>query len=257
MDQITVEDMMTLQNDNFHLHAAEILPTMLAWVKGEHLDEEGRLMLEELKDWDFFTDPDQKAPSLFDSWWKHIEYRLRECWNVRGVPVAFPERYRLSQLMREAPEGAWFDDRNTGNTKETASDLVKAAFHRMVKEIKSFEEDQGDYTWRSYKNTRVSHLVPNFRAFSYEKLDIGGGKGIINAASGNWGPGWRMVVEPGIEGTAYGIYPGGQSGNPGSRFYDSFLRMWERGEYVDISLKKGKEEVDSLLYQLHFNPEDR
>jgi len=30
---------------------------------------------------------------------------------------------------------------------------------------------------------------------------------------------------------AWGIYPGGQSGNPGSPFYDNMIDAWRDGEY--------------------------
>ena len=38
----------------------------------------------------------------------------------------------------------------------------------------------------------------------------------INAARNDHGPSWRMVVQLTEKTEAYGIYPGGQSGNPGS-----------------------------------------
>jgi penicillin amidase len=29
---------------------------------------------------------------------------------------------------------------------------------------------------------------------------------------------------------AYGVYPGGQDGNPGSKYYDNFLDQWAAGK---------------------------
>ena len=67
--------------------------------------------------------------------------------------------------------------------------------------------------------------------FSRLHLPVGGGKGAINATTNDHGPSWRMIVHmtDGIE--AYGIYPGGQSGNPGSRFYDDSVDDWDAGKY--------------------------
>ncbi|HNI45374.1 MAG TPA: penicillin acylase family protein, partial [Chitinophagales bacterium] len=68
------------------------------------------------------------------------------------------------------------------------------------------------------------------------ELPIGGGKGILNAASTNWGPSWRMIVMLGDDKVeAFGIYPGGQSGNPGSRYYANFVDKWAAGEYNRLS----------------------
>jgi penicillin amidase len=33
---------------------------------------------------------------------------------------------------------------------------------------------------------------------------------------------------------AYGVYPGGQSGNPGSKFYDNFIDSWAAGKYFKL-----------------------
>ena len=33
---------------------------------------------------------------------------------------------------------------------------------------------------------------------------------------------------------AWGVYPGGQSGNPGSRFYNNLLDPWAEGKYFRL-----------------------
>ena len=53
-------------------------------------------------------------------------------------------------------------------------------------------------------------------------LPIGGGPGVINATKEQHGPSWRMVVHMTDAIEAYGVYPGGQSGNPGNKYYYSF-----------------------------------
>jgi penicillin amidase len=49
-----------------------------------------------------------------------------------------------------------------------------------------------------------------------------------------------MVVHLSPETEAYGVYPGGQNGNPGSRYYDNFVDTWAKGEYYPlVMMKKG------------------
>ena len=43
-----------------------------------------------------------------------------------------------------------------------------------------------------------------------------------------------MVVEMGPEVRAWATYPGGQSGNPMSSFYDNRIEGWSRGELEEI-----------------------
>jgi penicillin amidase len=46
---------------------------------------------------------------------------------------------------------------------------------------------------------------------------------------------------------AFGIYPGGQSGNPGSRFYDNFIPIWAKGDYVNFDLRKKADQKGVLF----------
>jgi penicillin amidase len=53
-----------------------------------------------------------------------------------------------------------------------------------------------------------------------------------------------MIVkldQNGVE--AYGVYPGGQSGNPSSPHYDDFVEHWRTGQYYPLHFYKNKEEA--------------
>ncbi|UPT69175.1 MAG: penicillin acylase family protein [Sphingobacteriales bacterium JAD_PAG50586_3] len=78
------------------------------------------------------------------------------------------------------------------------------------------------------------HLM-QLPAFSYYNINNGGYLNIVNATSERNGPSWRMVVQLGTEPEAYGIYPGGQSGNPGSPYYASMIDKWTKGEYYKLN----------------------
>jgi penicillin G amidase len=36
---------------------------------------------------------------------------------------------------------------------------------------------------------------------------------------------------------AWGVYPGGQSGNPGSPYYNNLLELWTKGKYVKFTFE--------------------
>jgi penicillin amidase len=63
---------------------------------------------------------------------------------------------------------------------------------------------------------------------------VGGSSGIVNATGNDHGPSWRMIVELGKDPHAFGIYPGGQSGNPGSPFYDNMIDGWSKGQQNEL-----------------------
>jgi len=67
------------------------------------------------------------------------------------------------------------------------------------------------------------------------------------------GPSWRMVVELTQETHAWVVYPGGQSGNPGSRYYDSFVDKWATNGYYEAwFMKRGEKDTQKLVGKLHF-----
>ena len=82
--------------------------------------------------------------------------------------------------------------------------------------------------WDEYKATGVSHLL-RIPSFGVQNISTGGNAAIVNATSSDWGPSWKMIVEFGEEVKLHTIYPGGQSGNPGSYFYDNMVKPWSEG----------------------------
>ena len=70
-----------------------------------------------------------------------------------------------------------------------------------------------------------------------------GHKNTLNAVRSYAGPSWRMVVELGDTTKASVVYPGGQSGNPGSLYYDNFIDTWAEGKYYEAQFVHTPEEI--------------
>ena len=248
MSQITVDDMKALQFDDYYLHAKEALPVMIGLLGNEFdSDPIATKYLDQLKSWDFYADPNQKAPTLFYIWWEKTYNKIWRKWADFGVPVVMPNNYQTVLLMANSPQDLVFDLDNTP-TQEMAGDHVKQGFKEFLSSIQEWESSEGDYSWANYKKTSIQHLVPQFASFSVKNIYTGGGRGMINATSERSGASWRMVVEMGDEISAFGIYPGGQSGNPGSKFYSNFIPIWANGEYLNFNLRS-KEQSEGVLFQ--------
>lgn len=254
LSDITVDDMKALQFDNFYLHASEALPVMLNLLEKENQRKENPVAdkyLDQLKNWDFYTNPNQTEPALFQVWWKHLFRGIWAKWEREGIQIVLPNNYETIKLLKNEPLDLLFDDPKTPNV-EVAEDVVTNGFEAMVAEIKAWEKENGEYNWANFKGTSIQHLVPNFKSFSAENVYTGGGRGIVNATSDRHGASWRFIVEMGEEITAFGIYPGGQSGNPGSKYYDNFLKKWANGEYVDFNLRES-DTKEGILFTTTFN----
>ena len=68
------------------------------------------------------------------------------------------------------------------------------------------------------------------------------------------GPSWRMIVEMSSPPTAYVIYAGGQSGNPGSKYYDNLVDTWAAGEYREILFMQNAQKTDKILFTTTLKP---
>lgn len=247
MTDITVDDMKALQFDDYYLHAKEALPVLLGLLdESKFQTDAAKKYLKELKEWDFYADPNQKAPTLFYIWWNKTTGKIWKEWYEWNAPVVTPNYYQTVALLENEPESAIFDYTGT-ETVEMAKDHVNLGFEEFLEAMAEWESEEGDYSWANYKRTSIKHLVPQFASFSVNNVYTGGGRGILNATSERHGASWRMVVELGEEINAFGIYPGGQSGNPGSRFYSNMINRWAKGEYIDFSLRSIEDTEDALF----------
>lgn len=234
LEDIIFEDMQNLHMDNFSKQARDILPLMLSQLTTKDLSGDMKLVVNDLKNWDYMADPDEKAAFVFTQWWQHLEEAI---WNdeltildeVRKIPT----RSVTARLLHRKPNLVYYDDIRTPQV-ETRSQIVSRAFRKTLIEL---EDALGPYgeAWElgRARGTDINHLL-SVKGLGRTGLYTGGGVGIVNATKKTHGPSWRMVVELGEDPNARGIFPGGQSGNPGSPFYDNAVDDWVKGKYYDI-----------------------
>ncbi|MGN6493675.1 MAG: penicillin acylase family protein [Agriterribacter sp.] len=254
MQGITMEDMMKLQNDNYNGFAETARPLLLKYVDENNLSAEGKKYLAMIKDWSLYNNIHENGPTLFDTWFDHLE---KEVWSDEfekaGVSDLHPAESTLVEaLLRNDSTFVFIDNVNTPK-KETLAELVNAAFQQTIKTADSLSAvDQLE--WGKHKNTSIYHLLgEKMLPFARTGLPIGGGQHVINATKAKHGPSWRMVVQLGEVPQAQVVYPGGQSGNPGSAYYDQFIDKWAAGEYYKAwFMKRGEQEDSKLVWKMIF-----
>lgn len=259
MDSITVQDMMDLQQNNYSLFAEEGLPVLLANISEEKLDSDELKTLERLKKWNYTFDKESTIASLYVEWFDELYFMIWD--EFRAVkeikPVLFPEKRRTIQIMEEEPNFQYFDIAETKDTVETLKDLVTAAFKTAAIVYEGMQDGTGNYKrWADYKDSKINHLA-KIKPFGVP-VQVGGQRNALNAnavrGDNSTGPSWRMVVELGKEIKAYAVYPGGQSGNPGSPYYDSMVEDWATAEYYPLLfMKKPKENHPKVIFTQRFS----
>jgi penicillin amidase len=56
-----------------------------------------------------------------------------------------------------------------------------------------------------------------------------------------------MVVALGPQVKGYGVYPGGQSGNPGSYYYDNMVDTWAQGKLNELLFLRKPDEANKRM----------
>ena len=254
IDLITIEDVMKIQNDNFSYKAFEILPVLLSNIDTLSLDTIQKKYLTKLKKWDYFSNTNIESPSIFVTWWNIFRKELWDEFDTLKYNYRKPSSYNTYMLMKKNKEFKYYDILKT-KKKENLSDLINYSYKLSVDSLENWKNIKGDnLNWKDYKNTTIRHLL-NIKSFSKSNIAIGGYSNIINAASESHGPSWRMIVKLNKTKTeAWGIYPGGQSGNPGNKNYFSLIDDWGHGVYRKLLFNSNYlDNSENIIYEKKFN----
>lgn len=234
MQNITVNDMQQLQNNVYNLLAEKGLPVLMGHIDSSKLDATDLQYVAALSTWNLLNEPSSTGATIFSLW---IDSAISKVYNDElhrnELPVPGIEPSTLIKNILKDSAALFADNIQTQQT-ETLRDDITSAFKSIVPVLEKAKQN-GVLEWAKFKDGGVYHLL-KLSAFSRLHLNAGGGSNIINAFKKDHGPSWRMVVELTDEINAHTVYPGGQSGNPGSKHYDNFIDTWTAGKYYSIHL---------------------
>lgn len=245
-DTFDIQDFKDLHNNNYNLKAAELLPYIYETMDVSVLTSEELTIFNEIKKWNFNNNIDELGPSIWSIWWSTLYNTVWDEYEVDNVALKAPYSFQTIHLLKSKGDDAFMNIVATPET-ETAKDLFLISFKKAAKSLMDWKVENGNYNWNNYKSTYVGHLLQGLPAFSRFNVTIGGGANIVNATSRNHGPSWRMIVEMTSPPTALGIYPGGQSGNPGSKYYDNFIDDWAAGNYHSLNFMQSDTKTDAII----------
>jgi penicillin amidase len=198
-----------------------------------------------LKDWDLHYEAEGKGASVFKITWDSLKAIV---WNDELAKAGMPEFYPYNSTLLEGilRDSAYEFLDNIGTPeKETLKQDVGMAFKQAAATCKKLDHE-GGLDWGKLKGTRIEHYL-RLAALSRMDINNSGGEFAINSVKEDHGPSWRMIVQLTKNTEAYGIYPGGQSGNPGSPYYDNFVDNWANGKYYPLWMMSKEEETDKRV----------
>lgn len=247
MKNATVDSMRIMQMDNYSILGQDVLAAMVKYVDTGKLHPDQLKAFDIVKNWDRHYAANSEGASIFDNWWYHFYDTV---WNtkfvVKNIYLKKPSYDKTEQLLLTDPNSKWFDDPQT-TAKETCADDVNAAFIVAVDELLHQHGVPGkSWEWGNIKSSYIDHLA-GLAGFGTGQFYAGGRGGVIDAFRWNNGPSWRMVVQLGPEVKGYGVFPGGESGNPGSFFYDDMFAAWRDGKLNELLYLHSPDEVSARI----------
>jgi penicillin amidase len=225
-----------LQHDEYSIPAAELVAPLVAAAKKQGMTA-GALGL--MASWDFVMRKDAVQPLLFSAWLRQLGpavFRPRlgkPGGRQRGREWDLPV---LLQLIAKP-------DRGFGANPVRGRDSVLiATFAAAVEAVtKEFGSDQTKWRWGTVHQAPFRH--PLSRAFDLPNASRGGSETTVNMTGGaGWfqtaGASYRGIFDTADWDNSVATNVPGQSGQPGSRFYDNLLPLWTEYRYFPLAFSR-------------------
>ncbi len=244
--------MKSIQNDNTNLKCLDLLPTLLSVVNGHQMDEDQTYIFEQLVDFNCIYKHNDQAPIYFERWYSLLNRAIWDEFYIhREKYISYPERWFTIDMIVNDPSNPYFDDKNT-EAIEYRNDIVLSTFENLSKSLREDGVDIKHQTWCAHRKNVIRH-ISRIPGLGHTLTKTSGHGDALNATHRTGGPSWRMIVELSDPVVAEVVYPGGQSGNPGSKYYMTGVDKWEEGKYYSVTLSRDpKTYKDQAIAQISF-----
>ncbi|NNG27545.1 MAG: penicillin acylase family protein, partial [Ignavibacteriaceae bacterium] len=270
----SAQEFMNYQMDITSPYAVLLVDYILEAFKGIDIkDDNLKLSLELLTDWNFKLDKFSQTPTIYlyflDKLLKntYLDEMGSDLYNQYVFLVNVPYRNILELL--EKPNSKWFDDIRT-KKREKRDEIIRKSFADALDELENnFGNDLKNWQWGKVHTVTFKHPFSGLSSLLDGLIDIGpyqlsgDGTTIFNTEyifsesideisrfthepfETELGPGMRFIFDFVNPEEFYLILTTGQSGNVMSDHYSDMTQLWLKGKYMKIktdesSIRKNK-----------------
>jgi penicillin amidase len=222
----------TLQHDEFSRPAAALVPTLLGAAKRRGLSNEAIGLL---SGWDFVMRKDAAQPLIYTAWVRALGPMIYQPRLGDKVGRQRGREWDMTLLIRliQTP------DRSFGPRPIAARDsVVLAALDQALSGLtQEFGGSPSTWRWGTMHVARFRHPLSN--AFDLASPSRGGDDNTVNMTGGaGWlqtsGASYRGIFDTADWDNSVATSVPGQSGQPGSPFYDNLLSLWGEHRYFPL-----------------------
>ncbi|MEM1095826.1 MAG: penicillin acylase family protein [Bacteroidota bacterium] len=261
-DQHTVDDLKAYHGDVRSIQHALLRPLLRDLSRLDVLTPAADSMRLMLLAWDGETDVESNAALLMDEW---MDAMQEMTWDEPVFEEGFdPAQVRFLSLLLNEPSAKWFDIQLTIPIEDGPMLAAKALNQTAETMHAEYGRDPTGWRWGDHHKVLFRHLTqsgalrPLWRG-PYEYPGFSETLSPASARTTTFSASWRMVVDlsqtPPV---GYGVYPGGQSGNPFSRHYADFIPMYLDFDHYTLSKPATADAIptERRTSTLRFMPED-
>ncbi len=240
-DKFSYRDMMSFQADTTDWYAYMSLPILIDTIYSRSSGVY-REALDLLRAWDYRMDKDEAAPLIWWAWFSMLNDQMfRDYLRTHGIDRRYyPSHDTTLWLIKNMRNSKWF--------QPDFETVVYQSFIDAIDVLRNkFGDDPSKWRWGDVHKLYLRHLSM-LDPLSRGPYQEDGGDDVLMSAPIPWdlgildnpsyvhtGPSWRIVAVMYPDGPkVYGVYPGGQSGNPVYEFYDNYIGMWLNYEYIEL-----------------------
>ncbi len=230
--------------------AARMVPELLTALHGTALSSAERSAVSLLATWPATMGASAPAASIWWTFWgDYLSAVFQPWWNQAHVPTGKdPGGLTVSAGQSSLDEDleAWTlgDPANPAFTlpsgeRRTAPQVMRQAFATALAHLSAvLGGAPSQWAWGRL-HARAFPALSGADGLGYGPQAAGGDPFTPDAANGQptaiSGPTWRMIVSLSTAGvSAQGVYPGGQSENPASPWYQDQVPLWWDGRYLTV-----------------------
>jgi penicillin amidase len=257
-DQLSPDDIATIQGDSLNLSAQQIVPYM----QNITVEGDAKKVLDALETWDFFEKRDSIGAGAYEVFWLNLLHNTfdDELGDMAQEYVTGGDVNRQAMIVLLAkPDSHWFDNVNTSQT-ETRDDILKKSLEDAAKTLTAeLGSDPAGWKWSkihtaTFKSQALGDSPVAF-IFNRGPFEVNGGTATVNntGTGGNFVlsydtppakldeifaertvPSLRQIVDLSDLNTSRFIHTTGESGLPTNPHYDDFIDRWRNIQYIPM-----------------------
>ncbi len=254
----SVEELKEVQTLSLNLENKLILTQLLMGVDFQNLwkKERGQAYLKILKKWDYISDKDSIAPSLYYTWCREITKILLKDFSSEEMETfsKLPNHWNFFKRVVLNADSQWWK-------KFDRKRVFTDAFNNSIESLRqALGDDSNTWSWGHLHTLEFVHPIgrvkPFDKIFNIGPIPMNGSANEVNAQKFNGladgfkvkaGPSTRRIIDFAVPEKSWGILPVGNSGHILSPFYDDQVELFAKGKFREEWL----DEADILAHRTH------